>query len=294
MKQNVKSTKILLIGATGKTGIELFKNLNQITPDNIHVFLRNPNQANYFIEQGAKVFLGNLEDHEQLNTALYDVDKVFLVSSPALEQTILHKNVIEAAKKNHVQHLVRISAFGVRNPNYSLLLKANIAKMHAETEQYLEDSGVPFTHIRPNFFMQNFFGFKESILSQGEFFGAMNKGKIGTIHVKDIAAVAAKVLSEDGHQGKAYELSGAEALSFAEIADKFSSALSRPVRYTCIPQSDFKTALIAHGIPEWFANDMVNFHAAYDEGCGAVVTDTVAKLTQTPPIRFDQFITEFL
>ena len=185
-------------------------------------------------------------------------------------------------------HVVKLSVNGadVNSP-------VRVARWHGEGEKELEASGIPFTHLRPNAFMQNLLGLAPTIVSQGEFYQPAADGKVSHIDVRDIAAVAAKALTENGHQGKTYVITGPEALSYDDVARKLSTALGRPVKYVNITPEDFKKSLLGWGIPEFMADGLNEFFAAIRAGYCAVVTNTVEEVAQRKPISFDDFVHDF-
>jgi uncharacterized protein YbjT (DUF2867 family) len=132
-------------------------------------------------------------------------------------------------------------------------------RQHADSEDYLRASGVACTSLRPNGFMQNFVNYHApTINTQGVFYGSQADGKVSHIDIRDIAAVAVKVLTGDGHEGKAYTLTGREALSNARIAEILSDGTGREIRYVDLPPEQFKQALLAAGTPEWSADALID------------------------------------
>jgi uncharacterized protein YbjT (DUF2867 family) len=167
-------------------------------------------------------------------------------------------------------------------------------RWHAQTEKNLEDSGLPFTHLRPPFFMQNILRLAPTIRASGEFVGALHQGKVAMIDVADIAAVAATALTTSGHVGKAYTLTGPEALSYEDIAEKLSNGLGRRVTYKDVPLAVMRERLLASGMPEWQVDVQVDFSTALAAGHASTVTDTIKTVTGKPPRTFEQFIREHM
>ena len=141
--------------------------------------------------------------------------------------------------------------------------------------------------------MQNTFGFAPTIAKEGKFYGAVRNGRAAMIDVRDIAAVAVRVLTEPGHEGKTYEITGPESLSMPEAARKLSAALGKPVTYVDLPPEALLSALRSAGMPGWQAEGIVSLHDVLSQDVAATVTDVVQKITRKPPIPFEQFARDF-
>ena len=254
----------------------------------VRALLRNPNSAGEIKGQLVEVAVGDFLNPASLDAALRGVEKAFLIPPTDPRSVEMQANFIRAAKRAGTRHVVKLSVNGadVNSP-------VRVARWHAEGEKELEASGIPFTHLRPNAFMQNLLGLAPTIVSQGEFYQPAADGKVSHIDVRDIAAVAAKALTENGHQGKTYVITGPEALSYDDVARKLSTALGRPVKYVNITPEDFKKSLLGWGIPEYMADGLNEFFAAIRAGYLAVVTNTVEEVAKRKPISFDDFVRDF-
>jgi uncharacterized protein YbjT (DUF2867 family) len=219
-------------------------------------------------------------------SALAGVDHLFLLGAGAAAagQTEAEIGVVRAAKEAGVRHVVKLSVWAADGEAFSF------AKVHRPVERALESSGMGWTFLRPNGFMQNLSNFfAATIKEQGAFHLPSRGCRISHVDVRDIAAVAAKTLTEPGHEGRAYLLSGPEALTYAEIAAKLSAVTGRPVAYVDIPDADFKKGAMASGMPEAYADAMLSLIHFYETGGAARVTGDVEKVTGRKPITFDQF-----
>jgi uncharacterized protein YbjT (DUF2867 family) len=254
----------------------------------VRALLRNPNSAGEIKGPLVEVAVGDFLNPASLDAALRGVEKAFLIPPTDPRSVEMQVNFIRAAKRAGTRHVVKLSVNGadVNSP-------VRVARWHAEGEKELEASGIPFTHLRPNAFMQNLLGLAPTIVSQGEFYQPAADGKVSHIDVRDIAAVAAKALTENGHQGKTYVITGPEALSYDDVARKLSTALGRPVKYVNITPEDFKKSLLGWGIPEYMADGLNEFFAAIRAGYLAVVTNTVEEVAKRKPISFDDFVRDF-
>jgi len=135
--------------------------------------------------------------------------------------------------------------------------------------------------------------FRDPISAQGKFFAAAGTAKISAIDVRDIAAAAVAALTEDGHEGKIYNLTGPEALSHGEMAEKLSQVLHRRVEYVNIPPAAMKEALLSFGFPLWQADGLLEDYAHYRRGEAATIASGVEDATGAPPRSFDSFAHDY-
>jgi uncharacterized protein YbjT (DUF2867 family) len=145
-----------------------------------------------------------------------------------------------------------------------------LARLHGEIERALQRSDVPFTLLRPNGFMQNFVTHMTgSIRAQGAFYLPGGDAKISHVDVRDIAKVAARALTSREHDGKAYALSGPEALTYGEAADVLSRVLGKTVRYVPVSDENARNSMIGSGMPAFYADYLVDLNRFYRTGAGA-------------------------
>lgn len=208
------ANKILITGATGNIGADVVRLLSARGVP-MRALIRNRAKAKSIELPNVEIMEGDMDKPRTLEPAMAGVDRVFLVSSPDPRQAELQANVIDAAKQAGVRHIVKLSAMGAALDGLSVF-----QKWHAETEQYLAQSGVPFTLLQPNSFMQNALTFADTIAKEGKFYGSMKDGKASFVDLRDVAAVAASTLADPGHEGKTYVITGPEAFSFSDMARK--------------------------------------------------------------------------
>jgi uncharacterized protein YbjT (DUF2867 family) len=277
---------ILITGATGRIGSATVERLSS-SGVRVRALVRSPEKVASIAGPGVEVVRGDLEQVHSLDAALQGVTRALLVSPLDPRQVELQGNFIEAAKRAGPVHIVKISGLGT-----ALDSPVRSGRWHAQTEAQLEASGLPFTHLRPLFFMQNILRFAQVIARTGEFDAALGQGKIAMVDVRDVAAVAAAALTMDGHTGKAYTITGPEALSYADVAEKLSLAIGKPVFYRDVPLAVIRQRLLEAGMPEWHVGVQLDFHTTLREGGASSVTDTVETVTGKPPRSFEQFARE--
>jgi uncharacterized protein YbjT (DUF2867 family) len=191
--------------------------------------VRNRAKAEAGSNPNVELVEGDLSRPETLGAALERVEKALLLTAASPDSLQQEKNFIHAAKRAGVRHVVKFSAYGagLDAPHY-------FGRQHGEAERELEDSGLAFTMLRPNGFFQNFLGNASSIQSQSALYAPAGEMKFSVVDARDIAAVAAHVLTEPGHEGKRYIITGPQALSHTEIAERFSQVLGRKIAYVDI------------------------------------------------------------
>lgn len=278
---------ILVTGATGTTGSEIVKQLSAAGAK-VRALVRNPQKAASIQKPNVEIALGDLSKPETLDAALRGADHVLLLSSPDPNQVELQSDLIQAAQRAGTQHLVKLSALGA-DVNAAM----RFGRWHGQTEKQLEESGIPFTNLRPNGFMQNMLAFAGSIAAAGKFYADLGDAKISFVDIRDIAAVAVKTLTEPGHVGKSYDITGPEALSYGEVAKKLSAALGKKVEYVNVSTEDAKKGMLGLGMPEWLVDAIAELYAVYRAGGAAIVTNVVADVAKKKPISFDQFARDY-
>ncbi|HLL53178.1 MAG TPA: SDR family oxidoreductase [Myxococcaceae bacterium] len=278
---------ILVTGATGTTGSEVVKQLAAAGVQ-VRALVRNPQKAAGLQGSNVELVKGDLGEPGTLDAAFKGVTKLFLLTNGDPRQTELQHNAIEAAKRNGVQHVVKISALGADANS-----PVSLARWHAQTEQELKSSGLKWTILQPHYFMQNLMMSADTIKSQGAFYGAMKNGKVAMVDARDIAAVAVKVLTTPGHEGKTYVITGPEGLSMDEVAQKLSAVLGKPVKYVDISGEQFKQALTGAGVPEWMASDLMNMNLFFGSGAAGTPDPSAQQITGASGRTFDAFARDF-
>jgi uncharacterized protein YbjT (DUF2867 family) len=277
---------ILITGATGDNGSEIVRQLSAAGVP-CRAMARNPDKAAALRLPGVEIVRGDLGNPGSLDAALKGVNHALLLSAFDPKQVELQSNFIQAAQRAKVEHVVKFSALGA-NPNG----KIAAARWHGQTEKQLEQCGLGWTMLQPSFFMQNMLMYADSIIKQGAFYCPAGDGKMGMVDVRDIAAVAVKTLTEPGHMGKKYVITGPEAISYGQIAEKISAVTGKPVKYVNVTPEDAKKAMLGAGMPEWFADALNELHGIVRQGYGAVVTKVVADVAKKQPRTFDEFARE--
>jgi uncharacterized protein YbjT (DUF2867 family) len=276
---------LLITGASGNPGGAVLRELLKSRSE-VRAMVRSKEDAAK-APQGANV-IADFADKSSLRRALEGVDTVYLVCSPVRELVELESNMIDACREGGVKHVVLNSALGAGD------FAKSFPSWHRKVEDKLKDSGVAYTILRPNGFMQNLIAyFAPSIREQGAFYQSTGNVKISHIDLRDIAAAAANILrSPLQHGGKIYELNGPEALSYAEVAEKISKVTGRQVQYVDIPPDAQRKALLDMGMPDFMITALLELQEYYAAGKGSEVDGTLESLANRAPTKMDDFLKE--
>ena len=276
---------ILVTGATGTVGSATIKAL---TAQGLHV-----RAGVHSIIKGERLKHPQVElaemDYgrpESLQAAMTGIEKMVLITPFSENQLEMVHKAVEQAKKCGVKHVVRLSAIGAdAEPGIKL------GRWHREAEKAVEQSGIPFTHLRPNSFMQNFINFHgHSIQTESRFYAPAGHGKISYIDVHDIAQAIAGVLTGNEHLNQAYNLTGPQAVSADEIATELSLALGRVVTFVDIPAEEARKSMLGQHMPVWLADALLELYALGKAGHCDLVEPNVEKITGNKPRTFPEFI----
>ncbi|GMA16843.1 SDR family oxidoreductase [Deinococcus metallilatus] len=275
-------TLIGVTGAPGNVGTPLVQAL-LARGARVRVLARRPEHARAVFGEQPGLEFGHLEfgDRRTYVAAFQGLDRLFVTRPPQISQ--VRRDMVPAldvALGAGVNQMALLSLQGAEH---------NPFVPHAQLEKYLMGSGVEYTLLRPSFFMQNLTTMHLPELRQGEVFVPAGRGRTSFVDTRDVGEVGALVLTEPGHAGQAYELTSAEALTYAEVAQKFTAASGRLIRYTDPSPLAFYRRLRARGVPRGQLLIMEAIYAAARFGLAARVTPDTARLLGRPPRSFDEF-----
>ena len=253
---------------------------------------RSAEGARHLADHGYDVVRGDLGDQASVVSAFEGAHCVFLVAPLVPELEELEGHAIDAALNAGVQRVVKLSTAGVAQAQAGVGTVPRQYPLHRRSEERLERSGVGYTHLRPGPFMQNTLNFAPSVVDDGVFRGAWGDGRMGYVDVRDVATAAVKVLLEEGYEGRAYELTGPEALSPTDVASKLSAATGTSIRYVDVPGEGVRQVMLERGLSDWFAGAMVEVMDHTRQGAADHLSDDVRDLTGRPPRSYDEFATE--
>ena len=274
---------ILITGATGKVGKEVIKQLTQ-NKQPTRAFVRNRTQAREIALPGVEFVEGDFAKPKTFARALEGVETLFLSTPSSAEAEEWQCDFVDAALKSKVKRIVKLSQLGANEK-----APGRFQRHHGAVEQYITKSKIPYTFLRPNLFMQGLLNFRPTIASQGVFFAPVSQARISVVDVRDVGEVAAKTLSEPNHEGRAYELTGPESLTHAEMAEQLSQAVGKPIKYVEVSPEVMKEALVKNGMPGWQADGVVEDYEHYQKGEAEQVSSAVRDITGYEATYFAQF-----
>jgi len=280
--------KFLVTGATGKVGSSLLKHLDTANTD-LRALVHDESKAQSLRDRDVETVVGDFLEPVSLGTALEGVSTVFLATPIHPEQITQATNVIEAASASgNDPRIVRLS---VHQASHQAPTK--ISRQHAEIEDTLAASGLTYTLLRPQSYMQNTLMAAPTVASEGKIYQPMKEGRLGMIDARDVGEAAAKVLTEDGHEGKTYTLTSPTTVSFYDVAGVLGEVLGKEVAYVPVPLKRAKEAMLQRGIPEWMADALNEYAKAHSEGYSDWTAEDFERLTGHPATHYEQFASDF-
>jgi len=273
------STKILVTGATGTIGQSLVPKLKGLNV-NFVVGSRDFDKAksNLNLKEEEVWVKFDFKDIQTFEKATKGVDRVFVLGPPLtnnMEQILIP--FIDFLKQKGLNRVVYLSAFG----NESL---GGELAFHSIMENYIKEKQFDYTILQPSFFAQNFKNYEyENLIERGITFNVAGEGKVGFIDVEDIAKVAAKVLTEEGHTGKTYQLTGPELLSYFDAAQILSVVLNKKIVYPNPSEEAYREALKASGAPDFIADYMIPIYGMIKNGVVGRLTGDIEKVLNKKP-----------
>lgn len=281
---------ILVTGATSTVGREVVKQLAMLDEirvrAGVHSLIKGENLRRL---PGVEVVEMEFTNPESLHAAFTHASRVFLITPLADGQVEMAKRLVDEAKRVGVKHIVKLSTLGAgAEPGIQL------GRWHREIERYIEQSGIPYTFLRPSTYMQNFEIFNAtSIKQEGKIYMPAGEGKVSYIDARDIAAVAVEVLTGSGHEGQIYDLTGPEAISVADVAETISYVTGKPVDFVDVPEDAARQAMQQQDLPDWMTNCMLELYHVHKAGFSDGVTGRVEELTKRKPHTFRQFVKDY-
>ncbi|WP_438492753.1 SDR family oxidoreductase [Streptomyces asiaticus] len=253
---------IVVTGATGHLGRLVVEGLLEKVPaDQITAVVRDTAKAADLADRGVRLHVADYNRPETLAGAFAAGDKVLLISGSEVGQRVpQHQAVIDAAKEAGVALLAYTSILGGPAADFSL------ADEHKVTEQAITDSGLPYVLLRNGWYNENYTENLSTVLEHGAVVGAAGEGRVASAARADYAAAAVAVLTGEGHEGKAYELSGDTAWGFAEYAEVVARQSGKEIVYGAVSPAEYQSILTGAGVPEPFAVILSDVEAAIE--CG--------------------------
>jgi uncharacterized protein YbjT (DUF2867 family) len=278
---------ILVTGATGNTGSALLQELERRGAV-VRAMVRSSKDAGRLPITSAAVIVGNFDDPTSLASALQGVTRAYLVTPSSSDAEAHQLRFAEAAVDAGVKHLVKLSQLAAdeRSP-------VRFLRYHAAVERRIRELGIGFTFLRPNLYFQGLLAFQSMIAKEGNFVAPIGDARVSAVDVRDIAAVASRALTESGHEGNTYTITGPAAVTHSEMADAIGKAIGRPVAFRDVPSDAFAGALKAAGVPAWQVDGLVEDYAHYARGEAEAISPHVRDVTGLDPRDLDTFAEDY-
>jgi uncharacterized protein YbjT (DUF2867 family) len=275
---------ILVTGANGLNGSELIRRLSA-SGVAVRGLVRDRAKAGKLSNlPGVEIVEGDMLHPETLGPALQGVDRAMLISSSSPDMLEVQSGFIAAARKAGVKHVVKLSGI---MPELDSPFR--FARMHGEIERRLEASGMAFTHLRAGEFFPAYFRQVRNIAARGAIVLPMENARSASIDIGDIARVAAVTLTTPGHEGKIYPLTGPEALTMDEVAQRLSVATGKPIRYINIDPEEARRANLANGMPPYLVDGLFELFAERRKGKESQVAPVIPTIFGFRPTPFAEF-----
>jgi uncharacterized protein YbjT (DUF2867 family) len=292
---------ILVTGATGTVGSEVVKQLASSSSYSsgqsiIRAAVHSKNKVDKFSQYGSEIFeIVNMDYNkpETIAAALDKVGKLFLLTLPSLNMTDISSKVVREAKKNGVQRIVKLSVFGA-DAEPGII----IGRLHRQEEKIIEESGITYTFLRSSAFMQNFVNYYGyTIKTQNAIYLPAGEGKVSFVDARDVAAVAAKLLTENNgrsrHDKKAYVVTGSEALSYSQVAEIISKEIGRKISYIDTSEEDARKSMKSMGREDWLIDAILEEFYNTRVGNRSETTNIVEQIIGRKPTSFAQFVRDY-
>ncbi|MBW8806251.1 MAG: hypothetical protein AUG49_21845 [Catenulispora sp. 13_1_20CM_3_70_7] len=283
---------IAITAAGGHLGRLIVEDLlgRGVPAEQIRAVVRTPEKVQDLAERGVQVVRGDYTDGAGLAEALRGADKWIFISSLGPDEERLRQHLIaaEAGKEAGVGHVIYTSIPNAEtNP-------IGFASVHKNTEIAVQETGLPYTFLRNNWYWENLTASLPVAVEHGAIIGSVGEGLIAYAGRADYAAAAAAVATTEGHEGKVYELTGDRAFSSAEIAAEVSRQTGKEIAAVNLDPDVYRTTLEGFGLPAYLAAGLADADVQIAGGALAQVTDTLRTLIGRPTTTVADAVAEAL
>jgi uncharacterized protein YbjT (DUF2867 family) len=274
---------VLITGATGSVGSLLVRTLAGagVRP---RAFVRDSDKARALLGDAADVVVGDLADPDALRAALTGVEALFLACGNVPDQVALECAAVDAARSAGVRRVVKLSARGAARTATAAVWRGDAA-----VEEHLTASGLPAVILRPSFYTSNLLAAAGPVRHSDTLPAAAGTAPIAMVDPADVAAVAARVLLDDTATAGVLHLTGPEALTYAQVAQRLSDVLGRAITYLDAPPDAAAQGMIANGVPEAAAGQVLEVFAGLRRDAYATTDDVAPRLTGRPSVTLAEF-----
>jgi uncharacterized protein YbjT (DUF2867 family) len=277
---------ILVTGATGNIGSRVVRELVE-RDVSVRAFVRDPDRAGAVLGDGVELATGDFADPATVRRALAGCDRLFLACANIPGQVDYETGAIDIAAQAGVERIVKLSASTAAVDSPLLF-----PRRHGLIERHLLGSRMPAVLVCPSFLMHTLLMSAEAIRQTGRIHAPAGGALIAMVHPGDVAAAAAATLTEDGHEGARYVLSGPRAITYEEVAAHLSDATGRTIEFVDVPDGVARQGMLESGLPPDLADFLVRLFRALRQGLDERTNDTVRALTGAEPRDVAEFARE--
>jgi uncharacterized protein YbjT (DUF2867 family) len=277
---------VLVTGATGTTGSALVQLLSQRGVPVRAMVRRAADASRVGVNQESAV-VADFDDPDSLTAAVDGVSRAYLVTPSSEVAEAQQKRFAEIAADAGMELLVKLSQYAADEAS-----PVRFLRYHAAVERRIRELGLGFTFLRPNLYFQGVLAFIGSIATEGRFFAPIGNARVSAVDIRDIADVAAAALTEQGHAGQTYTITGPAAISHGEIAAALGRATGRDITFVDVPPEAFADALRGM-LPPWQVDGLVEDYGHYARGEAETIHSTVADITGHQPRDIDEFARDY-
>lgn len=280
--------RLLVTGATGMIGGYVVDALVERGARLTAMVRPTSDVAGLIGRPGIDVIEGDFDDPASLAAALRGIERAFLVTNSSERTEAQQLAFVAAARAAGVARPVKLSQLHAADDS-----PVRFLRYHAAVEAAIEASGIPHTIIRPNLILQAFLALAPVIRAGVLPIPIGPTARVSVVDARDIASVAVAALTEPGHAGQTYDVTGPEALTHGDIAEGLSQATDHEVRFVPVPTETFVDSVRQTGMPAWQADGLAEDYAHYDRGEAAVVSPDVERVTGRPARSLREFVTDY-
>jgi uncharacterized protein YbjT (DUF2867 family) len=280
---------ILITGATGRTGAHAARQLAAKGVP-VRALVRNAEKAGALKAAGVEIALGDAGDAVALRAALAGVTAIAIILPNGQRQLELEKGLTDAAVAAGVKRILKVSSMeshaSATNP---------VHRTHWESEQHIRRAGIPWTMVRPSFYMQNFLGCAGTIRAESKFYFPFGKdGAAVMTDSRDVGSFIAHVLSTPGHENRSYDVTSADLLKFTQVAQLFTELLGRKVEYVDQDPSQYRQMLAKFVTNAWHLDAVMGIFREVANGYVAHTTTTFRDVMGREPNSLRAFLSEHI
>lgn len=278
--------KILVTGATGNVGSHVVRELIS-SGAHVRALVRDRAPASARLGPRVELATGDFGDPSSLTYALNGVDAAFILTPNSPDQFEHERNVIDAVAAAGVRRVLKLSSIGAE-PGAPL----EFWDVQGRLQAHLRAAIPSATIVRSNFHMTALLSAVESVKAAGQIFAPAAGARVAMIDPRDVAAAAAMLLTSGAHAGDTLTLSGPQAITYDEIAEHLTRVVGKPIAFIPVPDDAAHAAMIASGMPEWLAANLVTLFRQLRGGAGSDVTDGVERVVGRAPRSFADWVAD--